>query len=62
MVVGDVGKSTRITYQLNVTNVLDDRTINATKEDIDTISGVIFYRRAFRENPRRLAFSLRTEF
>jgi hypothetical protein len=52
----------RVTYQLNITNVLDDRTINATKLDVDTVSGTIFPRRAFRENPRAFAFTLRLDF
>jgi iron complex outermembrane receptor protein len=52
----------RVTYQLNITNVLDDRTINATKLDEDTVTGVIFYRRAFREDPRQFAFTLRLDF
>lgn len=54
--------TTSVTYQLNVTNFLDDRTINATKLDLDTVTGVQFYRRAYRENPRVVAFTLRTEF
>ncbi len=51
-----------VTYQLNVTNFLNDRTINASKLDQDTVTGVIFARRAFRENPRVLAFTLRVDF
>jgi hypothetical protein len=51
-----------VTYQLNVTNFLNDRTINATKLDQDSITGVIFPRRAFRENPRVVAFTLRLDF
>ncbi len=51
-----------VTYQLNVTNLLDDRTINATKLDLDNVSGVQFYRRAYREAPRVFAFTVRTEF
>jgi iron complex outermembrane recepter protein len=54
--------ATRVTYQLNVTNVLDDRTITASKLDVDTVTGVVFPRRAFRERPRVLAFTLRMEF
>jgi len=54
--------ATRVTYQLNVTNFLDDRTINASKLDVDTVTGAVFYRRAFRENPRVLAFTLRVDF
>jgi hypothetical protein len=50
------------TYQLNVTNFLDDRTINATKLDLDTVTGVQFYRRAYRESPRVFALTVRTEF
>ena len=52
----------RVTYQLNITNVLDDRTITATKLDIDSVSNVVFVRRGFREDPRAFAFSLRTDF
>jgi len=51
-----------VTYQLNITNVLDDRTINASKLDLDPVSKVVFPRRAFRENPRMLAFTLRLDF
>jgi hypothetical protein len=54
--------SARVTYQLNITNVLDDRTITATKLDIDSVSNVVFVRRGFREDPRAFAFSLRTDF
>ncbi len=54
--------ATSVTYQLNVTNFLDDRTIVATKLDLDTITGTQFYRRAYRENPRVFAFTLRMEF
>ena len=53
--------ATRVTYQLNITNVLDDRTINASKLDVDSVSGVVFPRRAFRESPRVFAFTLRLE-
>jgi hypothetical protein len=52
----------RITYQLNVTNLLDDRTIIATKLDIDSVSNVVFVRRGFREDPRAFAVSLRADF
>ena len=52
----------RVTYQLNVSNILDDRTINASKLDEDTVTGTVFYRRAFREDPRNAAFTLRLEF
>ena len=55
-------EAARVTYQLNVANVLNDRTINASKLDEDTVTGTIFYRRAFREDPRNAAFSLRMEF
>lgn len=55
-------QAANVTYQLNVTNLLDDRTINATKLDLDTVTGVRFYRRAFREAPRALALTVRTEF
>lgn len=51
-----------VTYQLNVTNFLDDRTIIATKLDVDSASGVQFYRRAYRESPRVLALTVRMDF
>lgn len=51
-----------VTYQLNVTNFLDDRTIVASKLDLDTVTSVQFYRRAYRENPRVVAFTMRMEF
>ena len=51
-----------VTYQLNVTNFLDDRTIIATKLDLDNASGVQFYRRAYRESPRVVAFTVRMDF
>lgn len=54
--------ATRVTYQLNVSNVLDDRTINASKLDEDSVTGTVLYRRAFREDPRNAAFTLRLEF
>jgi hypothetical protein len=38
------------------------RTINASKLDVDTVSGVTFVRRGFREDPRTFAFTLRVEF
>jgi hypothetical protein len=53
--------SARVTYQLNITNVLDDRTIIATKLDVDSVSGVVFVRRGYREDPRAFAFSLRLD-
>lgn len=54
--------ATRVTYQLNITNFLDDRTIIATKLDVDSVTGVVFPRRGYRENPRVFAFTLRLEF
>lgn len=54
--------ATSVTYQLNVTNVLNDRTIVATKLDLDTVSGVKIYRRAYRESPRVAALTARAEF
>jgi hypothetical protein len=59
--VGLWENTARVTYQLNVTNVLDDRTINATKLDVDNVSGVVFVRRGFREDPRAFALSLRLD-
>ena len=54
--------ATSVTYQLNITNVLNDRTIVATKLDLDTVSGVKIYRRAYRESPRVAALTVRAEF
>ncbi len=61
-IAGVWANAANVTYQLNVTNLLDDRTINATKLDLDNVSGVQFYRRAYRESPRVFAFTVRTEF
>jgi iron complex outermembrane recepter protein len=52
----------RVTYQLNINNVLDDRTITQTKLDVDSVTGAVFTRRGFREDPRTFAFTLRMEF
>jgi iron complex outermembrane recepter protein len=53
---------TTVTYQLNVTNVLDDHTITITKRLVDTVTGVPYIRRAFREEPRTSTLTLRMDF
>ena len=50
------------TYQLNVINVLNDQTITVTKRLVDTVTGVPYVRRAFREEPRTTTLTLRMDF
>lgn len=51
----------RATYQLNIANVLDDRTIVVTNLGTDDLTGAVYMRRGFREEPRSISFSVRTE-
>jgi iron complex outermembrane recepter protein len=53
---------TSVTYQVNVTNVLNDQTILITKRLVDTATGTPYIRRAFREDPRNTTFTMRLEF
>lgn len=59
---GRVLDRTSVTYQLNMTNVLDDQTITITKRLVDTATGVPYVRRAFREEPRTTTFTVRLDF
>ncbi len=61
-VLGRWADRTSLTYQLNVTNLLDDQTINVTKMLVDTVTGAPFVRRAFREEPRTTTFTVRMDF
>ncbi len=51
----------KATYQLNVSNLLDDRTIFVTNRGTDDLTGAPYVRRGFREEPRSLSFTVRTE-
>jgi outer membrane receptor for ferric coprogen and ferric-rhodotorulic acid len=51
-----------VTYQLNVFNLLDDRTFFITKKDVDAVSGERFMRRGFREEPRNSSLTVRIGF
>ena len=53
---------TTFTYQLNMSNVLDDQTITITKRLVDTATGVSYIRRGFREEPRTTTLTLRVDF
>ena len=57
----EVGGAT-FTWQLNMTNVLNDQTITVTKRLVDTATGVPYVRRAFREEPRTSTLTLRVDF
>jgi hypothetical protein len=61
-VFGRWADRTSLTYQLNVTNLLDDQTITVTKKLVDTATGVPYVRRAFREEPRATTFTVRMDF
>jgi iron complex outermembrane recepter protein len=50
------------TYQINVFNVLDDRTIFVTKKTVDPATGSRYMMRGFREDPRTMAFTMRLAF
>jgi iron complex outermembrane recepter protein len=50
------------TYQLNVYNVLNDRTFFITKLTTDTANGNRYMMRGFREEPRSAAFTMRVAF
>lgn len=50
------------TYQLNITNVLNDRTIFVTKMTTDTVTGARYVQRGFREEPRTASLTLRLAF
>ena len=60
--LGPFFPTARTTYQLNITNVFDDRTIVSTTMGVDAITKKSFFRRSFREDPRIAAFSLRLDF
>jgi hypothetical protein len=51
-----------VTYQLNVVNLLDDRTIFISKTQTDTITGQPYTVRAMREDPRYTTLSMRLSF
>ncbi len=49
-------------YQLNVNNLFDDDTIIVSKRLVDTATGEVYDRRAFREQPRSVSFTVRMYF
>ena len=51
-----------VTYQLNVTNLLDDRTINILKINTDTITGQPYMVQGIREDPRSWTLTARFAF
>ena len=53
---------TSFTYQVNMFNALDDRTITISKLLVDTATGATYARRAWREDPRSTTFTLRMDF
>ena len=59
---GRMSDKLRVTYQLNITNLLDDRTINKIKIGTDSVTNVPYLRLATREDPRNTTFTLRVAF
>jgi outer membrane receptor for monomeric catechols len=51
-----------VIYQLNVVNLLDDRTIFISKTQTDTVTGQPYTVRAMREDPRYSSLSMRVAF
>jgi outer membrane receptor for monomeric catechols len=51
-----------VTYQLNVTNLLDDRTINILKINTDTVTNRPYTVQAIREDPRNATLTVRFAF
>lgn len=59
---GRFSNNLAVTYQLNVTNLLDDQTILITKTVVDTVTGERYPSRAWREDPRMATFTMRLDF
>jgi outer membrane receptor for ferric coprogen and ferric-rhodotorulic acid len=53
---------TAVSYQLNLENILDDRTIYITKAALDDITLTRYIRRGFREDPRNFSLTVRLDF
>ena len=51
-----------VTYQLNVNNLFDTDTVISTKKIKDSQTGEVYDRRAYRETPRLVTFTLRFNF
>lgn len=51
-----------VTWQVNVQNLLDDRTIYITKAALDDITRTRYTSRGFREDPREVSLTMRAEF
>jgi outer membrane receptor for monomeric catechols len=53
---------TAVSYQLNLENILDVRTIYITKAALDDITRTRYIRRGFREDPRNFSLTVRLDF
>jgi outer membrane receptor for ferric coprogen and ferric-rhodotorulic acid len=60
--LGRYGDRLGVTYQLNVTNLLDDRTINILKINTDTVTGRPYIVQMIREEPRNATLTVRFAF
>ncbi len=61
-ILGLFADKTTVSWQINIENLLDDRTIYITKAHLDTITRARFTTRGFREDPRQIALTLRADF
>ncbi len=59
---GRFGADSTVTWQLNVENLLNDRTIYISKAALDDITRTRYVRRGFREDPRTIALTMRMDF
>jgi hypothetical protein len=59
---GKFGEKLRVTYQVNVTNLLDDRTINKITIGTDSVTNAPYLRLAAREDPRNTTLTVRVAF
>ena len=59
---GRFGDKVGVTYQLNVTNLLDDRTINILKVATDNVTNIPYVSLAMREDPRVTTLTVRLAF
>jgi outer membrane receptor for monomeric catechols len=59
---GFAAEKVAVTYQVNVLNLLDDRTIFIAKHVVDTVTGEKYIARAWHEDPRMSTFTMRLAF
>jgi iron complex outermembrane recepter protein len=59
---GRFGQKVGVTYQVNISNLLNDRTFFITKKTVDPLTGTAYVQRAFREEPRSASLTLRVAF